>query len=311
MEFFFFIVFAWICRSMAKKRGRSPLLWTFLGLFFHVFAVATLWFLGNKSGAPTGGNQTSATPYEPRPIPSPGTDARRASNLSSPSQRSTPRPTQRNNSPSQNGHIDLNSLRDAVRRSGHGSIPPPVAPTGRTPSGIEPDRQAFLDSLVANAPSAESFHPLPLGTGQALRSAWIDLGRAFVYSGEAGGITDNNEFYQLGDDDDADPVLFYPVSQDGTTQTLVVQFAVPLKRFRSPSREMMDWVNQQPHGGLAQAVAFTTPDGSETMLLAAGVSECQLVTHDSLGIMCEQVRTLAQRLRQTIPQKFGGIWVKI
>jgi hypothetical protein len=286
MEFLFFIVFAWICRSMAKKRGRSPLLWTVLGLFFHVVAAVILLLIGYKT--------PSFAPvrlYDPTPTPS----ARRSTQVHTPTQ--------------QNGHIDLNSLRDAVRRSGQGPVQPPNMQSTHAPHGLEPERQAFLDALAVNAPTAESFHPLPLGTGQALRSAWIDLGKAFVYSGEAGGVTDNNEFYQLGDGEDEDPVLFYPVSQDGTTDSVVVQFAVPLKRFRSPSRELFDWVNQQPPGGLAQAVVFVTADGNETLLLAAGVSECRLVTHDSLGIMCEQVRTFASRLRQTIPQRFGGIWV--
>ena len=286
MEFLFFVAFAWICRSMAKKRGRSPLLWTVLGLFFHVVAAIILLLIGHKTPS-----FPSAPRYEPTSTP----PTRRTTQVHTPTQ--------------QNGHIDLNSLRDAVRRSAQGSVQPPSTQSAHIPHGLEPDRQAFLDSLVSNAPTAESFRPLPLGTGQALRSAWIDLGRAFVYSGEAGGISDNNEFYQLGDGEDGDSVLFYPVSQDGTTNSVVVQFAVPLKRFRSPSRELFDWVNQQPHGGLAQAVAFATADGSETLLLAAGVSECRLVTYDSLGIMCEQVRTFASRLRQTIPQRFGGIWV--
>ena len=286
MEFLFFIVFAWICRSMAKKRGRSPLLWTVLGLFFHVVAVIILLLIGHKTPS-----FSSVPIYDAAPTP----PTRRTTQVHTPTQ--------------QNGHIDLNSLRDAVRRSGQGPVQPPSLQSTHDPHGLEPERQAFLDSLATQAPTAESFRPLPPETGQALRSAWIDLGRAFVYSGEAGGISDNNEFYQLGDGEDEDPVLFYPVSQDGTTSSVVVQFAVPLKRFRSPSRELFDWVNQQPPGGLAQAVAFVTADGSETLLLAAGVSECRLVTHDSLGIMCEQVRTFASRLRQSIPQRFGGIWV--
>jgi len=298
---------------MAKKRGRSPLLWTFLGLFFHVFAAIVLWFLGNKSGIPQSVVPNASVASPPSHPQSQTTwsgwpDASRGNSGPRTAPQSTPRPAQHNVPPGQNGQIDLNSLRDAVRRSSQGS-PQSRSTNDGVRGALEPDRQAFLDSLDANAPTAQHFSPLPLQTGQALRNAWLELGRTFVYSGEAGGITDNNEFYQLEGSDGNSPVLFYPVSQDGTRDSIVVQFAVPLKRYTSASAQLLVWVDEQASNGFARPVAYEIPGTGETLVVAAGVSDPSGVRDDTLGVMCDDVRDVAQRLRQAIPARFGGIWV--
>jgi hypothetical protein len=39
---FWIVFFAMICRGMARDRGLDPVLWTFLGGFFGIFAVLLL-----------------------------------------------------------------------------------------------------------------------------------------------------------------------------------------------------------------------------------------------------------------------------
>ena len=93
MELFLPIVGAIICMSMARKRGRGPVKWFFLGLFFHIFAIAVLFFKGHADGAST--NPELEQVFQP-------------------SVRHNPpvfQPTQ-----PQNGEVDLNSLRAAVRQ---------------------------------------------------------------------------------------------------------------------------------------------------------------------------------------------------
>jgi hypothetical protein len=43
----FVALFTWLGYSMAEKRGRSPILWAFMGFFFNIIAIAVLLIMGN------------------------------------------------------------------------------------------------------------------------------------------------------------------------------------------------------------------------------------------------------------------------
>ena len=290
MELFLPIVGAIICMSMARKRGRGPVKWFFLGLFFHIFAIAVLFFKGHADGAST--NQALEQVFQP-------------------SARHNPpvfQPTQ-----PQNGEVDLNSLRAAVRQQPNESSAPTTGARGNN-GVLEPERQSFLDSLASTLATI-NFGPVPATTARALSQVWMDLGTTLVFSDLAGGINENSEFYQCHDDDSASAVWFYPISTNGSANSVVAEFAVPVKRFANggqmgpESVALQQWVDSQPRGGFAQVVLQRVDSGNDSVLMVRGQCNPNLVTADSLGELCEQVRTKAVQLRQTIPSSLGGIWI--
>lgn len=290
MELFLPLIGAIICMSMARKRGRGPVKWFFLGLFFHVFAIAVLFFKGHADGA-----------------------------SSSPALEQVFQPSARHNPPvfqpaqSQNGEVDLNSLRAAVRQQPNESS---ASTTGGSENNgvLEPERQAFLDSLASSLATI-SFGPVSASTARAMSQVWMDLGTTLVFSDLAGGINENSEFYQCHDDESASAVWFYPISTDGSVNSVIAEFAVPLKRFANGGQEASEsvalqrWVSSQLRDGFAQAVLQRVDSGNDSVLVVRGQCNPNLVTADSLGELCEQVRAMAVQLRRTIPSSLGGIWI--
>jgi hypothetical protein len=54
------VAFAYACYRSALSRGRDPRLWTVLGFFFGIIALAIIWVMPDRSSpaaadAPTGG----------------------------------------------------------------------------------------------------------------------------------------------------------------------------------------------------------------------------------------------------------------
>jgi hypothetical protein len=264
--------------------------WFFLGLFFHIFAIAVLFFKGHADGAST--NPALEQVFQP-------------------SVRHNPpvfQPTQ-----PQNGEVDLNSLRAAVRRQPN-ETPATSNGADETNGVLEPERQAFLDSLASTL-STIDFGPVPTTTARAMSQVWMDLGTTLVFSDLAGGLNENSEFYQCHDDDAASGVWFYPVSPDGSANSVMAEFAVPVKRFANggqmgpESVALRQWVESQPRDGFAQAVLQRIDSGNDSVLLVRGQCNPNLVTADSIGELCDQVRVMAAQLRQTIPSSLGGIWI--
>jgi hypothetical protein len=286
------VVGAIVCVSMARKRGRGTIRWFFLGLFFHVIAIGVLYFLGHRDG---GRNSPVAAP-----VPTVGW-------TTLPPRQDSPPPAQRN----QQGHVDLNALRAAVR--GEGGVGHQQGPAGQ-PSGqgdvLDPEQRAFLDLVEEVAPTID-FSGLPPAVGRQLREEWLRLGRIFVRSGEAGGVTDGTEFYQLDPSGVGVPVLFYPVAPDNGRSPVVIQFACPVKRFRQAPADLVAWVDARAHGGFADATLFHDPNAGEVVLLAAGTRDMASapVNEQTLGEWCRQVRLEAEGLRRDMPSRFGGIWV--
>lgn len=143
----------------------------------------------------------------------------------------------------------------------------------------------------------------------------MDLGTTLVFSDLAGGINENSEFYQCHDDDSASAVWFYPISANGSANSEMAEFAVPVKRFANggqigpESVALQQWVDSQPRDGFAQVVLQRVDPGNDSVLVVRGQCNANLVTADSLGELCEQVRAKASELRQTIPSSMGGIWI--
>lgn len=284
MELFLPLVGALICMSMARKRGRGPVKWFFLGLFFHVFAIAILFFKGPVDSGlmiqPP--QQVFETPVRHNPPVS--------------------RPVE-----AQHGVVDLNSLRAAVLRqsSEDSSFRPTVSDTNAT---LEPVRQAFMDSLGTTL-STINFGPVSAEMAQALSQVWLQLGQTLVFSDLAGGLSENNEFYQCHDEDSSSAVWFYPIDPNGSATSVLVEFAVPIKRFASESVALQRWVNGQSGNGFTKVVLQKIDSENESLLIAYGQCSPSLVTADSLGELCEEVRGVASQLRETIPTRFGGIWI--
>lgn len=284
MELFLPLIGALICMSMARRRGRGPVKWFFLGLFFHVFAIAFLYFKG-----PVGGGlmiQSGQQVVE--------TSARQNPPVFQPSQ-------------DQNGEVDLNSLRAAVRQQPN--VSSASSTDARESNGVlEPERQAFLDSL-ASILSTINFGSVSAEIAQELSQVWMQLGKTLVFSDLAGGLSENNEFYQCHEEDSSSAVWFYPESPNGSTTSALVKFAVPIKRFASESVALQRWVNGQSGNGFAKVVLQKIDSENESILIAYGQCSPNLVTADSLGELCEEVRGVAGHLRETIPSRFGGIWI--
>lgn len=285
MELFLPLVGALICMSMARKRGRGPVKWFFLGLFFHVFAIAVLFFKGPVDSGlmiqPP--QQVIETPVRHNPPVS--------------------RPAE-----AQHGVVDLNSLRAAVLRQ-EPNVSSASSTDARESNGVlEPERQAFLDSLASTL-STINFGSVSAEIAQELSQVWMQLGQTLVFSDLAGGLSENNEFYQCHEEDSSSAVWFYPVSPNGSTTSALVEFAVPIKRFASESVALQRWVNGQSGNGFAKVVLQKIDSENESILIAYGQCSPNLVTADSLGELCEEVRGVAGHLRETIPSRFGGIWI--
>jgi len=286
MELILNLVGAVVCASMARRRGRGPVRWFFLGLLFHVVAIGVLFFLGyrDRSRAVAGSTVVTNWPDVPQGVvPSTRTQQR--------------------------GQVDLNALRAAVRGGGTGQ----QGPTGGRPqpdADLAPDRRAFLELIEQVGPTID-FSSVSPQVGRDLRDSWLELGRVFVRSGEAGGITDSSEFYQLDVGRSDLPVLFYPVALDPGVSRVVIQFACPVKRFRRAPRQLVAWVETRPHSGFADATLFQDPTAGEVVLLAAGTRDpaSTPVNEQTLGEWCRQVRLEAEGLKRDVPSRFGGIWV--
>jgi hypothetical protein len=88
-----------------------------------------------------------------------------------------------------------------------------------------------------------------------------------------------------------------------------VEFSVPIKRFASESVALQRWVDSQSGSEFAKVVLQKIDSENESLLIAYGQCSPSLVTADSLGELCEEVRVVSGQLRQTIPTRFGGIWI--
>ena len=245
MELFLALAGAFICMSMARKRGRGPVKWFFLGLVFNVFAIAVLLFKGQADGRSTiqAGQHVVETSVRHNPPVS--------------------RPSE-----AQHGVVDLNSLRAAVRRQS--SEDSSSRTTGSDANAtLEPVRQAFMDSLGTTLPTI-NFGPVSAEIAQALSQVWMQLGKTLVFSDLAGGLSENNEFYQCHDEDSSSAVWFYPVSPNGSSTSVLVEFAVPIKRFASESVALQRWVNSQSGSGFTKVVLQNIDSENESILIAYG-----------------------------------------
>lgn len=282
------ILSAFLCYSMAKKQGRRPLRWFFLGLLFTVFAIAILYWKGRRGRQRAFPNVQTDEPTINRPR---FTDEPQRPALQQP------------------GYVDLNALREAVNAGGMRQSQSDALPPTEALAELEPDRRVFLDLVESVAPTI-TFPGHTPQSGDQLRSAWLRLGREFVYSDEGGGMTDSKEFYQLEPDGDGMPVLFYPVIVNGASVPQI-QFACPVKRFRHSNEELEIWVSRQPAESFAVATLFRDETAGETVLLAAGIldPDSAPVRATTIGQFCRQVRSEASDLRRDIPARFGGIWI--
>lgn len=272
---------------MAQKRGRSPMMWFFLGLFFNIFAIIALALMGNAGPA--------STPYV-APTPSPQPTYRPPAS----------QPTnQRNNAGQQNGQVDLNSLRDAVRRNSQSSATQnPGAGTYSPPQDAERvEFQRHIDSMI----NTLVYPSVPAATNDLLKQMWARLGKNLVDSGLAGGVNDDYEFYVVLDN--GTPVFFAPFSRDGSSRTLVVQFGMPIKRFMNLPTGLQQWADAQPARQSVEPMLMPTGTGAEQVLWAMAFVEPTRVTSQSLNALCNSVFNEASRIREAVPKKFGGILV--
>jgi len=285
-----------LCASMARKRGRRPVVWFFLGVFFNIAAVIILFFLKPRSGSPL-----DVQLYDPPPSPT-------FSQSTTTAHRGGGGQAQRG---SQLGHVDLNALRAAVT-SGHGQqVNGGQGRDGSLDPILEPgSRSEFLRLVEQVAPTLD-FAPLPAATQQRLRDSWLEMGRMFVRSGEAGGVTDSCEFYQFDGDREELPVLFYPLALDDPDHTIVVQFACSVKRFLRASDELMEWIENRADGEFPDVTWSYDEDSQNFFLFVAGlVNPSQTpVDEETLGEWCRIVREDALAVKRDLPTKFGGIWV--
>lgn len=283
------ILIAFVCRSMAKKRGRGPTKWFFLGLIFNIFALIALYFMGNADGYSSTNNFIQSVPNNQPTYHAPTTQP----------------PVQRPNTQQQNGQVDLNSLRDAVRRNTPSSATQnPGAGTYSAPQ--EDERVEFQRHI--NQMLLDLVYPnVPASTNDLLKQMWSRLGKNLVDSGLAGGVNDDFEFYVLLDN--GTPVFFAPYSRDGTTRSLAVQFGMPIKRFMILPNGLEQWVVAQPARQSVEATLVPTGAGTEHVLWAMGCYEPAQVTDQSLNALCNSVFNEATRIRGAVPQKFGGIFV--
>lgn len=275
---------AFLCWSMAKKRGRRPFSWFMLGLFFQLFAVVALFFLGARgAGQP--------------PVPDSGWG------------NSAARPPQFTNGPGsappaqtfvQRGHVDLNALRTAVR-----STPRQEEAARFTQEELQ-ERRNFLDFVASSAPALDFGGGSP-ETTSALRQAWLNLGQVLADSGFAGGVTDGGNFYETGES--GIPVEFYPVSPDGSPASVSIQFALALKEFQSAPPGLQTWVSARFHDQFGDPVLYSEPGSGSVTLLCAGVAEPEGVDATNLDQLCGLIRNQASVVKRDLPPRFGGLWL--
>ena len=268
---------AFLCWSMAKKRGRRPFRWFVLGFFFPVFAVIALFFKGNQQVA---GAQMVPLPSVPSPAPA-------------------PRPA---HAPTvvQRGQVDLNALRAAVRM-----VPRQDEPS-RFTQEEEQERRDFMALVESSAPALDFSGQTP-ATTTALRQVWVNLGRILAESGCAGGVDGDGNFYETGDSGTA--VEFYPVSLDGTPGSIRIQFALAMKEFQGKPQGLEQWVSARFHDNFGDPVLFGDPAGRHFTLLCAGVVEPSGVVSSNLDELCDIVRNQASVVKRDLPLRFGGLWL--
>ena len=285
MEIFLALAIAFICASMAKKRGRGPVKWFFLGLFLNVFALIALALMGNADG------------YSPNLVSQYGSPSAPFPTYSSPN---TAQPTFQ-----QSGQVDLNSLRDAVRGNSQSSATQnPGSGTYSSPQDAERlNFQRHIDGMLTTL----VYPNVPAGTNQLLKQMWSRLGKNLVDSGLAGGVNDDYEFYVVLEN--GTPVFFAPFSFDGSPGLLSVQFGLPVKRFASAPQGLEQWAVSQPARQSVEATLVATGSGMEQVLWAMASYQPHQVTDQSLYALCSAVFNEAIRIRDTVPKKFGGIVV--
>lgn len=273
---------------MAKKRGRGPMKWFFLGLFFNIFALIALFLMGNADGYSPQNHIPGVSTPQPSFQPY-----------------IAPPPAQRPNVQQQNGQVDLNSLRDAVRRNTPSSAA--QNPGAGTYSASQEDERVefqrhidlmMLDLVYPNVPS---------GTNDLLKQMWARLGKNLVDSGLAGGVNDDFEFYVMLDN--GTPIYFAPYSKDGTTRSLAVQFGMPIKRYVNLPNGLEQWAIAQPVRQSIEATLMPIGAGPEHVLWAMACYEPAQVSDQTLGALCNSVFNEASRIRSAVPKKFGGILV--
>jgi hypothetical protein len=289
MELLFVGAIGLICSSMAKKRGRGPVKWFFLGVFFTILAMIVLLLLGNARG------------FE-RSMARPG-QATAPAVVSGPT--STPRTTQNRSAGHQFGEVDLEALREAVRHSNDSSVTENMGVGTFAPQQnderIEFQRHinGMLPTLVYPNVSDE--------TNRLLRQLWLKLGQDLVNSGLAGGVNDDYEFYVVLAD--GTPIFFAPMSRDGTANTLAVQFGAPAKRYMNLPNGLQQWVSSQAISQSVEATLIRTGVGNEIVLWVMATYVPEQVTAQSLNALSNYVQDEAVRMKDNVPKKFGGIEV--
>lgn len=275
---------AFLCWSMARKRGRKPFRWFLLGLFFTVAAVIVLFFLKPRPGSPNYVVSRDRVLHDTSPpvFASPATT------------------TGARNTPMQRGQVDLNALRVAVRQS------PPQTTPGRFTPEEERERRDFLSLVVTTAPTVD-FGPVSAQTRGELERVWCNLGHVLAESGFAGGLSDHGTFYETGESEVA--VEFYPVTSDGTAETVCVQFALALKEFQTVTHELQNWVGMRYSDNFGDPVLDMDETGHHGVLVCAGVCEPSYVTIGNLDQLCSLIRDRASVVRQDLPLRFGGVWI--
>lgn len=282
MEIFFLLAVAFWCSSLAKKRGRGPVKWFFLGLFFNVFALFAVLLMGQS---------------------------RRSTRLIDSFDQATPRfqePSAYRSPPlsPQSGQVDLNSLREVVRRNSHSTG------TGETsfatPQGIDDEKSEFwrhINELFLTL----YFRDVPPETNDALKQNWLRLGQSLIDSGLSGGVNEEYEFYVIVNDESV--VFFGPTSLDGTLNSLTVLFSSPLKRYANVPNGLREWVSVQGSIQSVEPLLIDATDSFDTVLFAASFVDPLQVSGVSLSAYCNSLAVGAHRIKQAIPRKFGGIVV--
>lgn len=280
MEIFFLLAVAFWCASLAKKRGRGPIKWFFLGLFFNLFALFAVLLMGQSRNSSRlinsmdQGTSSFQAPY-----------AYRSSPL-------TP----------QSGQVDLNSLREVVRRNSHSTG------TGEgalaTPLGIDDEKSEFWRHINELSHSLY-FRDVSPETNNALKQVWLGLGQNLIDSGLSGGVNEEFEFYVIVNDEVV--AFFGPTSMDGTPSTLTVLFSSPLKRFSNVPNGLREWVSAQGNIQSVEPLLIEADGSLDTVLFAASFVDPLQMSGISLGAFCNSLAVGAHRIKQAVPRKFGGI----
>jgi hypothetical protein len=281
MEIFFLLAVAFWCASLAKKRGRGPIKWFFLGLFFNIFALLAVLLMGQSRNSSRMGASFDQGPASRFQVP----NGFRSPPLSP-----------------QSGHVDLNSLREVVRRNSH-SAGSGEASFG-TPLGIDDEKSEFWRHLNELSHSLY-FRDVPSETNDALKQIWLRLGQSLMDSGLSGGVNEEYEFYVVVDDETI--AFFGPTSLDGTLNTLNVLFSSPLKRYANVPHGLREWVSTQGNSQSVEPLLIDADGSYDTVLFAATFVDPWQVTGVSLGGYCNSLAVGAHRIKQAVPRKFGGI----